>query len=1121
MTIEAGERENGHIAGHGEVAGSVVTALVALTRDRSGEGGVAQVLALADERRAFARLADPHRWSSLNQAAALFNAASLVTGDPAVALHVGGRLIDAADDPALIDWLVALGRPAAVFGEVSALLSHFDETATAVAIEADDDHALVRVTPRPGTTRHAHLCEMTRGLLVSLPTFFGDAAAFLSESECAARGGRYCLYAASWDTQQGTPQAETAPTLSASEPLSSGNGSVSESVPDAADPSIHPPDHEVGDGGTVHGQIDGEGDDDEGEGGEGDDGEGGGALRKAAEEVTRLDAELRQMGAIFEDAVATSLELLDEDVDTLLGHIAARADSVVTADSYLLMIRVGPGRPVHLHSRGIEPDEEEALAAELWGQDPGAHDSSRLVVDITSRRRRYGRMAVFFPASAPPDPTEVRMIDLYASYAAAAMDIRAVLADAEQSNVTTQALLNLSEQLSRATSLSDAVQLVVDTVPEVTGCDRATIFLWNDRDGHLVPRARTTGRDLGGAFSGIFAVTGRPIRPAAPRAPRSASPRGTRDTSGASAVSEEPTGPTGTSGPIGGPTDTTEGPASGDAAVTDEVVSIPTNLPLMERLVNRGEVIVVTADVDDPALRRLLTENGSEAAVIAPLFTAGEILGTLSASFRLGTPASAYQDPAVHERLARFADQAATTLQNLDLLEKISHMAWHDALTGLPNRRLFEDRVEQELVRSRRVGEPVCMFFVDLDHFKTVNDTYGHAAGDELVQLVSDRLVDTVRSQDTVARVGGDEFAILLPGLADQLDIDQLAERTLEAIAEPCVLSGQEVETTASIGIAVAPEHGDTYDALLSRADEAMYRAKSAGRNAFQMYSLAVEARSTTEIDPRALYRDLVHALGNDQFFLVYQPYVDLRTTEVLGVEALLRWNHPEYGVLEPASFVPLAEHSDVIVQLDTWVVERACRQLRLWEDAGLPAVRLAVNLASKDLEEPDYARTIARALSDNRIDPDRLELDITERVVVEDDGVVRNNVDRLRRLGVRFTVDDFGTANSSLTRIGAFPISTLKIDRSFVQVLSPGGDGDDLVSDIVQMAARLGLDCVAEGVETSQQSRVLLQRGCTAAQGFYLCPPLAPAELEAALTVVSRDEEGNVLGDDDSPTLT
>jgi diguanylate cyclase (GGDEF)-like protein len=1099
MTIEAGERENGHIPGHGDVAGSVVTALVALTRDRSGEGGVAQVLALADERRAFARLADPHRWSSLDQAAALFNAASLVTGDPAVALHVGGRLIDAADDPPLIDWLVALGRPAAVFREVSALLSRFDETATAAAIEADDDHALVRVTPRPGTTRHAHLCEMTRGLLVSLPTFFGNAAAFLSESECAARGGRYCLYAASWDTKEGIPQAEKAPPLSASEPLSTGNGSASKSVPEAADPSIHPGDHGVGDGGTVDGDADGD----------------GRALRRAAEDVTRLDAELRQMGAIFEDAVATSLELLDDDVDTLLAHIAARADSVVTADSYLLMIRVGPGRPVHLHSRGIAPDEEEALAAELWGQDPGAHDSSRLVVDIISRRRRYGRMAVFLPGDAQPDPTEVRMIDLYASYAAAALDIRAVLADAERSNVTTRALLDLSEQLSRVTSLSDAVQLIVDTVPEVTGCDRATIFLCNDQDGHLVPRARTTGRDLGGAFSGIFAVTGRPIRPAA-RAPRPASPRARVDASGASAASDEPTGPT---GPTGGPTDPTNDP-SGAAAVTDEVVSIPTNVPLMEQLVNRREVIVVTADVDDPALRRLLAENGSEAAVIAPLFTAGELLGTLSASFRLGTPSSAYQDPEVHERLARFAGQTATTLQNLDLLEKISHMAWHDALTGLPNRRLFEDRVEQELVRSRRVGEPVCMFFVDLDHFKTVNDTYGHAAGDELVQMVSDRLVDTVRSQDTVARVGGDEFAILLPGLADQLDIDQLAERTLEAIAEPCVLSGQEVNTTASIGIAVAPEHGDTYDALLSRADEAMYRAKSAGRNAFQMYSPAHEGGLTTEIDPRSLYRNLVHALGSDEFFLVYQPFVDLRTTEVLGVEALLRWNHPEYGVLEPASFVPLAEHSEVIVQLDGWVVEQACRQLRLWEDAGLPAVRLAVNLASKDLEEPDYARTIARALSDNRIDPDRLELDITERVVVEDEGAVRNNVDRLRRLGVRFTVDDFGTANSSLTRIGAFPISTLKIDRSFVQVMSPGGVGDDLVSDIVQMAARLGLDCVAEGVETSQQSRVLLQRGCTAAQGFYLCPPLAPAELEAALTVVLRDGEGNPPSDNDSPTL-
>src|ERR1700733_6768882 len=200
----------------------------------------------------------------------------------------------------------------------------------------------------------------------------------------------------------------------------------------------------------------------------------------------------------------------------------------------------------------------------------------------------------------------------------------------------------------------------------------------------------------------------------------------------------------------------------------------------MQRLIDSREVIVIDPGVDDPSLRQLLVDNDTQASVIAPLFTAGELLGTLSASFRPGTPESVYRDPDVHERLTGLADQAATALQNLDLLEKVSHMAWHDSLTGLPNRRLFEDRVEQELVRSRRVGEPVCMFFVDIDRFKTVNDTFGHAIGDELIQQVSDRLVATVRSQDTVARVGGDEFAILLPGLADQLDIDQLAERILE-----------------------------------------------------------------------------------------------------------------------------------------------------------------------------------------------------------------------------------------------------------------------------------------------------------------------------------------------------
>ena len=330
------------------------------------------------------------------------------------------------------------------------------------------------------------------------------------------------------------------------------------------------------------------------------------------------------------------------------------------------------------------------------------------------------------------------------------------------------------------------------------------------------------------------------------------------------------------------------------------------------------------------------------------------------------------------------------------------------------------------------------MFFVDLDNFKTVNDTYGHATGDALIQQVGQRLVETVRSQDTVARLGGDEFAILLPGLVDQLAINQLAERTLDAMHTPFDIFGEQVSTSASVGIAIAPEHGDSYDDLLNRADEAMFRAKDHGRNAFEMFHHSPDPAhpGRRAVDDRQLYNDLISALDGNEFFLVYQPYIDLRTAQIVGVEALIRWDHPTLGILEPSQFIPMAEKSDLIISLDNWVLWQACRQLRAWQDHDLDQLRLSVNLASRDLASPTFYDSVERTLRDTGIEPSLLELDITDRVVLDASGPAKDNIDRLRRLGVRFTIDDFGQGNSSLDRIGSFPVSTLKIDQSFVQVL-------------------------------------------------------------------------------------
>ena len=999
----------------GGVSGAVVAVLMGRVRAQGGDIGVAQALALAGDDRPFSTLADLNSWTTPSEAVALFNAAALVTEDGLIGIHVGEELLYRSDGTDFVSRLWALGSPEAALKHVSALIGHFETESEAVALEVAADHALIQLSPRSARTRHAHLCEMTRGLLTQVPALYGLGPAVVSETECAARGGRFCLYALSWEDPADREWTDPAP----------------ESPDGATLPRV------VGVGGTAGRQ---------------DDPEAGPPPLDPAYSADRSVAELRgevdRMRVLLEGAFDTAAELLRDDPQSLLTQIAAGADAVVSADRYLLMVRVRPEAPLQLHFRGLDAEEAQRVAAELWREHPDDDDGSRLIVDITTPQRLYGRLAVIRPPEKTHPSSESKSLRLYAEYAAITLDVFGALTDATQSDATTRTLLAFSEAVSRVTTPAELVTVVANAVPTVTDCDHATVYLRAPEGGRLLLAAASEGREV------------------------------------------HPEG-------------------------VDEQATISPDAATVEEMARRRQVLVLDASTEDPMLRTLLEQSQATVAVLAPLVANGELLGVITANFDHDAPVTV-RHAGLHERLSGVADQAATALQNLALLEKVSHMAWHDALTGLPNRRLFEDRVEQELVRSRRVGEPVCMFFVDLDHFKTVNDTLGHAAGDDLIRQVSQRLVDTVRRQDTVARVGGDEFAILLPGLSDQLSIDELAQRSLEAMSTPFDVFGEEVATSASIGIAMAPDHGDSYDELLSQADEAMYRAKSLGRNAFQMYSGSVvnSSRGRLAVDDSTLKADLIHALDHDEFLLLYQPYIDLRTTRVVGVEALIRWNHPTLGLLEPSSFISLAERSAIIVALDSWVLEQGCRQLRTWLDRGLRPLHLSVNLASRDLSDPELFDNISRTLTETGIDPSLLELEITERVVLDRFGPAKENIERLRRLGVRFTIDDFGTGNSSLSRIGSFPVSTLKIDQSFVQVLGPDGDNNSLVSAIISMADRLGLACVAEGVEPSLQSRMLLQRGCTTAQGYFFSPPLPARDIEQMMATIGTPEGPMPLGD-------
>ena len=1104
------------------VSGSVVHALVALIRDESGDSGVAHALALAAEDRSFTVLADTRRWMPLDEAVALFAAGALVTGEGAIALRVGGDLLWTDEGAGLAGRIRSLDSPETAFRHVGALVACFEGATDAVALEVSSGRALVQVSRMDGGSRHPHLCELTRGLLRELPALFGREPAWVIEHECAARGGRACHYELEWSDRADNDVSPAAEADQAGRTVGRKTGGSEWSEYVIEQPTQQPLSERVrinrsGEHGSVNSNGNGTGHD---HGSSVDDRPGiaradvevlaeqltaaRAALVETAAEAARWEAEaergrvdndeahvrervesaaesvrsrqeVARLEQLLEGTTSMMPGLHEHDLGSVLAELADRADQMITADRYLLMVRAGSGLPIELHHRGLDEGEAGAVAARLWSDGvDGSSDRMWQVVDIASPRRRYGRLAVSVDPSQP-EPTDQRVLHLFARYAANVLDVFTVLDNVRRSDSTSRTILSFSEMLSGLTNLTQALQILADTVPEVTSCTQSTIYLWDREESRLVLGAFTTGMaapdaDLG-PITPHWAASGSDAR-----------------------------------------TQRTDDGAQGDTSP----LSFEADNPLFQQLAaGRGVMVLDSSTVGDPLLRTLMEESDVPASVIAPLFAAGNFLGVIAANFS-GDAAGAVHDLDLHERLAGLADQAAVAIQNLELLEKVSHMAWHDALTGLPNRRLFEDRVEQELVRSRRVGEPVCMFFVDLDNFKTVNDTFGHATGDVLIQQVGQRLVDTVRSQDTVARVGGDEFAILLPGLVDQLSINQLAERTLDAVHTPFDIFGEPVTTSASIGIAIAPEHGDTYDDLLNRADEAMYRAKDLGRNAFEMFH-ASPGRShpgRRSLDDRQLHADLVSALDADEFFLVYQPYIDLRTAEVVGVEALIRWEHPTLGVLEPQLFIPMAEKSDLIVALDNWVLWQACRQLRSWQDHGIDQLRLSVNLASRDLSSPDFYENVARTLRDTGIEPSSLELEITERVVLDKSGPGVDNIERLRKLGVRFTIDNFGSGNSSLDRIGTFPVSTLKIDQSFVQVLGPADEESNLVGAIISMAGKLGLSCVAEGVETLQQSRVLLQRGCTTAQGYYFSPPLAPEGIEVMLDSLRPAEVPESFGE-------
>ena len=419
---------------------------------------------------------------------------------------------------------------------------------------------------------------------------------------------------------------------------------------------------------------------------------------------------------------------------------------------------------------------------------------------------------------------------------------------------------------------------------------------------------------------------------------------------------------------------------------------------------------------------------------------------------------------------------------------KIAHMALHDALTGLPNRLLLNEQLGHALSRTKR-GELVAVHLLDLDRFKNVNDTLGHPAGDKLLGLVTERLKQVVRETDTVARMGGDEFAIVQVGIEQPSDATALALRTIEEISEPYDIDGHHVIIGTSVGIAVAPIDGENPSQLLRNSDLALYRAKGDGRGTFRFFELQMDAQSQ---DRRAMEYDLRSALVRNEFELYYQPIMDLRSDSVCGFEALLRWRHPERGLLLPGRFIPLAEEIGFIVPLGEWVVRQACATAVTWPEE----LQVSVNLSPVQFGSPGLVQVVMSALAASGLEPGRLELEITESTLLQNSEQTLSILYQLRELGVRIALDDFGTGYSSLNYLQSFPFDKIKIDRSFITDIADGTGSVNIVRAVTAMAKGLGMTATAEGVETLEQLETVRAEGCGEVQGYYFSHPLPASEL-------------------------
>lgn len=762
-----------------------------------------------------------------------------------------------------------------------------------------------------------------------------------------------------------------------------------------------------------------------------------------------LEEELRLLTERHEELQSTIVDLVSPaDVDTVLRRITRRAADAVLAQRFLLALSDDAGG-ISVHHDGLSSEEAFRLASEVLVDEPDDCGGSRLIVDVASSRRFYGRLVAVYDFEHVFFPEERRLFASYARQAAVALDAATALDEARRRGETATTLLELSRQLAQATSTDEVAERLAGAVPTVIGAHRSAVLLWDDQRKALRVRARASSDSK---------------RLAAP--PRDAI-------------------------------------SLSDTPVIAEMVRT-----LQPVHIRRDDAAV------DSYLQDRLIALGLEEILAVPIQSGGEMLGAIAALRGPGSP-PLVDEQALADRLAGMADQAALALEKVRLLEqereavrrlrhdeqRIKQLAYRDALTDLPNGRHFSEALDACLARAEADGRQLALLFCDLDRFKNVNDSMGHDKGDELLKVAATRLKRCIRDTDTLARLGGDEFTLLLNGVTGPEDAEVIAERVVSAFRDPINLDGQEVFLSASVGVALYPDDGLDAQTLLKNADTAMYGAKLSGRNSQLRYEPAMNARSRQLLELEA---DLHEAVRSGQLVVHYQPQVAVGSGAVVAVEALVRWNHPRRGLVPPAEFIPLAEERGLIGAVDACVLMEAAAQCKRWSDAGLPPVRVGVNLSAHQFRGTNVVELVTTVLHETGLNPELLELELTETAAMQEPGRVAEVLAQLRDLGVGLALDDFGTGYSSWTHLKHFPVGRLKIDRSFVSGLPEDRYDAAIASATIEMAHLMGMGVTAEGVETTAQAEFLTAHGCDLLQGFLYSEPKPSDEITRLLQAVA-----------------